>query len=186
MGRSGLRALDGSAARGHGRRCHQDRSAGFWRFGSSGRPVSSGRTSHREERALYVPQLHKRGVTLDVGKAEGKRIFRELVADADVLIESHSPGVVEELGLTYDDLKPQNPKLVMVSISPFGQTGPYRDYVGSELVLFHMGGIGYETPAGDVTNPEREPPLKGRGTRATSSQAGWPPPAHSSASITER
>ena len=67
------------------------------------------------------------------------------------------------MGLTYDDLKPQNPKLVMVSISPFGQTGPYRDYVGSELVLFHMGGIGYETPAGDVTDLEKEPPLKGPG-----------------------
>ena len=54
---------------------------------------------HIEKSGLYMYlNCNKRGVTLDVGKAEGKRIFRELVADADVLIESHSPGVVEELG----------------------------------------------------------------------------------------
>ena len=119
---------------------------------------------HIEKSGLYMYlNCNKRGVTLDVGKAEGKRMFRELVAGADVLIESHSPSVAEGLGLTYDDLKSENPNLVMVSISPFGQTGPYRDYVGSELVLFHLGGIGYETPAGDVTDLESEPPLKGPG-----------------------
>ncbi len=119
---------------------------------------------HIEKSGLYLYlNCNKRGVTLDVSKPEGKRIFRELVAGADILIESHSPGVVEELGLTYNDLKPLNQNLIMVSISPFGQTGPYRDYAASELVLFHMGGIGYETPAGDVTDPENEPPLKGPG-----------------------
>ena len=54
----------------------------------------------------------------------------------------------------------------MVSISPFGQTGPYRDWVGSELVLFNMGGVAYETPVGGVTDRETQPPLKGPGYQA--------------------
>ena len=117
-----------------------------------------------EKSGLYLYlNCNKRGVTLDPGTAEGKRIFKELVAGADVLIESHPPSVAEGLGLTYEDLKPLHSNLVMVSISPFGQTGPYRDYASSELVLFHLGGIGYETPAGDVTDLEKEPPLKGPG-----------------------
>ena len=122
---------------------------------------------HAEKSGLYLYlNLNKRGITLDLSKEEGRRIFGELVGTADILVENHPPQVVEVLGLSYKALQAQNPRLIMVSISPFGQNGPYRDYYGSELVLFHMGGIGYETPRGEVTDPENEPPLKGPGYQA--------------------
>jgi crotonobetainyl-CoA:carnitine CoA-transferase CaiB-like acyl-CoA transferase len=94
------------------------------------------------------------------------------VEGVDILVENHSPAEVEALGVTYDELRHVNPGLIMVSISPFGQTGPYRDYVGSELVLFQMGGVGYETPLMSVTDPETQPPLKGPGYQAYM-VAGW-------------
>ena len=79
--------------------------------------------------------LNKRGITLNLKTATGKKIFRELVKDADILVESFSPGVMERLGLDYETLKKINPKLVMTAISNFGQYGPYRDFKVSELVL---------------------------------------------------
>ena len=66
---------------------------------------------HIEKSGLYLYlNCNKRGVTLDVGKPEGRRMFKELVAGADILIESHSPGVVEELGLTYDNAQAGEPE----------------------------------------------------------------------------
>jgi crotonobetainyl-CoA:carnitine CoA-transferase CaiB-like acyl-CoA transferase len=128
---------------------------------------------HPEKSGLHLYlNLNKRSVTLDLASPDGRAIFRELVAGADVLIENHRPAAVEALGLTYDSLRDLRPGLIMVSISPFGQTGPYRDYVGSELVLFHMGGIGYETPIGEVTDRERQQPLKGPGYQSYF-MAGW-------------
>ena len=132
-----------------------------------------GDVPHPETSGLFLYlNINKRGITLDLSKAEGRRIFRELVNGADILVENHPPRVVEDLGLSYSAHKAQNPRLIMVSISPFGQTGPYRDYHGSELVLFHMGGIGYETPTNDVTNLEEERPLKGPGYQAYFA-GGW-------------
>jgi crotonobetainyl-CoA:carnitine CoA-transferase CaiB-like acyl-CoA transferase len=128
---------------------------------------------HPETSGLYLYlNINKRGITLDLNKAEGRQIFQELVGGADFLVENHPPRVVEDLGLNYSVLQALNPRLIMVSISPFGQTGPYRDYVGSELVLFHMGGIGYETPLNDVTDLENQRPLKGPGYQAYFA-SGW-------------
>jgi len=128
---------------------------------------------HPETSGLYMYlNINKRGITLDLSKAEGRNLFQELVSGADMLIENHSPKVVEDLGLSYSALQAQNPRLIMVSISPFGQTGPYRDYQGSELVLFHMGGIGYETPVNEVTDLEGQQPLKGPGYQAYFA-GGW-------------
>ncbi len=132
-----------------------------------------GDVPHPETSGLFLYlNINKRGVTLDLTKAEGKRIFKELVAGADILIENHQPRVVEELGLGYDTLSALNPRLIMVSVSPFGQQGPYRDYVGSELVLFHMGGPGYETPVNEVTDLEKQSPLKGPGYQGYFA-SGW-------------
>jgi crotonobetainyl-CoA:carnitine CoA-transferase CaiB-like acyl-CoA transferase len=128
---------------------------------------------HPEKSGLYLHlNSNKRGVTLDLSTGTGKQIFRQLVQGADVLLENHPPQHLEALGLTYDQLRSLNSRLIMVSISPFGQTGPYRDYVGSELVIFQMGSVGYETPSTDVTDPETQPPLKGPGYQGYFA-AGW-------------
>jgi len=99
---------------------------------------------------------NKRGVTLDIEKATGREIFKKLISDADILIEDTKPGTLDSLGLGYDALKSINPRLVMTSITPFGQTGPYKDYKGSDLIAWHMGGAGYVTPRWAGTT-EQEP-----------------------------
>ena len=84
---------------------------------------------------------NKRGVTLDIEQDAGKELLLRLVADADVLIESYPPGQLEDLGLDYPVLKESNPRLIVTSITYFGQDGPYRDYLGSDLVAQAMGGF---------------------------------------------
>ncbi|MBN1613846.1 MAG: CoA transferase [Deltaproteobacteria bacterium] len=121
---------------------------------------------HPEKSALFLYlNTNKLGVTLNPESTTGKKIFHQLVRDADILIENHFPSTMEALGLDYGSLSQINPRLVMVSISPFGQNGPYRDYRANNLVSMHMGGIAYYTP-GAVDNPETEPPLKGGGHQA--------------------
>lgn len=87
----------------------------------------------------------KRGITLNLEKDKGKVIFRELVSKADILIESFDPGYMEENGLSYEDLRKENQGLIMTSITPFGQTGPYRDFKSSDIVSMAIGGIMSQT-----------------------------------------
>jgi crotonobetainyl-CoA:carnitine CoA-transferase CaiB-like acyl-CoA transferase len=105
------------------------------------------------EKSLFWFALNtsKRGITLNIEKEEGRKIFKELVKTADFVIESFSPGYMDSLGLGYSDLEKINPKVIMVSISPFGQTGPYRDYKTSDIVAWATGGdmAGY----GDADRP---------------------------------
>ena len=95
------------------------------------------------------PFLHlntnKKGITLNLKTATGKTIIKELVKKVDMLVESFRPRVMPSLGLDYATLKKLNPKLVMVSISSFGQTGPYRDFKASEIVEYAMGGEMYSS-----------------------------------------
>ncbi|MFC1861308.1 CaiB/BaiF CoA transferase family protein [Chloroflexota bacterium] len=93
----------------------------------------------------------KRGITLDVETADGKEIFKRLVADADFVIESFPPGYMDSLGLGYTALEKVNPRIIMVSITPFGQTGPYRDYKATDIVAWAMGARMY--PVGDEDRP---------------------------------
>lgn len=95
------------------------------------------------ERSLYFLHYNanKRGVTLDLETPDGQAIFRELARTADVVVETFSPGTMAGWGLGYDTLSALNPRLVLTSISAFGQTGPYRDYKGGELVAFALGGV---------------------------------------------
>ena len=86
------------------------------------------------------------GVTLNIEKPTGKRIFKKLVGNADILIEDSRPGMMASLGLGCDDLASINPSLIMTSITPFGQTGRYKDFKGSDLIAWQMGGAGYVTP----------------------------------------
>ena len=84
---------------------------------------------------------NKRGITLDIEQPQGRELLLRLVADADVLIESYPPGHLESLGLGYQVLRETNAKLVISSITYFGQTGPYRDYQGGDLVIQALGGF---------------------------------------------
>jgi len=85
----------------------------------------------------------KRGVTLDIEQAAGRGLLHRLVANADVLIETHAPGYLASIGLDPAQLVERYPRLIVVSITDFGQTGPYRDYAGTDMVGFAMGGMMY-------------------------------------------
>ncbi|MBW2061370.1 MAG: CoA transferase [Deltaproteobacteria bacterium] len=93
------------------------------------------------EKSLYwfAVNTSKRGITLDIEKTEGLNIFKELVKTADFVIESFPPGYMDKLGLGYSDLEKLNPGLIMVSIAPFGQTGPYKDFKGPDMVMWALG-----------------------------------------------
>jgi len=95
---------------------------------------------HPEKSLLFLYlNTNKRGVTLDVRTPPGREKFLELVRWADILIEDHLPQTLEELKLTYAELSKINPALVMTSITPFGQTGPYRNYKAYDLNVWHGG-----------------------------------------------
>ncbi len=122
---------------------------------------------HPERSTLFLYlNTNKRGITLDFSKPAGVRLFRALVKDADILVEAQKPGALTALGLGYDHLKALNPGLIMASISPFGQTGPYKDYKAYDLNCYHFGVVGYETPFNQVTDPTTQPPLKAAGEQA--------------------
>ena len=85
----------------------------------------------------------KKSVTINLKQEAGQEIFRDLVKHSDILVENFSPRVMPSLGLDYVHLKEINPHLVMVSISNFGQFGPYKDWKSSELVTFAISGVSY-------------------------------------------
>jgi len=97
---------------------------------------------------------NKRGITLDIEQPQGRKLLLRLVADADVLIESYPPGHLESLDLGYQVLRETNAKLVVSSITYFGQTGPYRDYQGGDLVVQALGGF-----LNAVTGSADRPPM---------------------------
>jgi len=100
---------------------------------------------------LYL-NTNKKGITLDLKTAAGAAILKELAGRADILVENFSPGVMRDLGLDYETLRKDNPRLVVVSISNFGQTGPYRDFKATDLTIWGLSGILYE-----CGEPDREP-----------------------------
>ncbi|AOY78789.1 CoA transferase [Moorena producens JHB] len=93
----------------------------------------------------------KKSVTLDLEIPKGIEILKQLIAEADVLVENFAPTVMPKLGLSYDDVKEINPAIVMTSISNFGQNGPYRDYQTNEAILYAMSGCMEST--GDTDKP---------------------------------
>lgn len=96
---------------------------------------------HPEKSGLFLHlNTNKRSAVVDLKKRQGAEIVKELVRRADVVVESFRPGVLSSLGLGYDELSIVNPGLVMASITDFGQTGPYRDFRGSEIVDYALGG----------------------------------------------
>jgi crotonobetainyl-CoA:carnitine CoA-transferase CaiB-like acyl-CoA transferase len=89
----------------------------------------------------HVQSRNKRSLTLDLKQAEAQDIVRKLVAEADVLVENFRPGTLEGWGLSYEALKAINPRLIMLRISGYGQTGPYRDLPGFGVIGEAMGGL---------------------------------------------
>jgi len=96
---------------------------------------------------------NKKGVTLNLKKAEAKKLFLDMVTKADVVVENYRPGTMEKLGLGYDILQEVNPKIIYGAISGFGHYGPYKDRAGYDLISQAMSGIMSTTgwPGGDPT-----------------------------------
>ncbi len=109
-------------------------------------PEKSGRFLHLN--------TNKKGITLNLKTATGVKTIKELVKEADILVESFAPRVMPSLGLSYQELESINPRLVMTSITNFGQNGPYKDYKLTELLAVAMAGTAY--PSGEGRH-EREP-----------------------------
>jgi len=99
----------------------------------------------------FAYNTSKRGITLNIETPDGREIFRRLAATADFVIESFPPGYMDSLGMSYKDLSAINRQTIVVSISPFGQFGPYSHYKTSDLVAAAMGGMIY--PHGDADRP---------------------------------
>ena len=96
---------------------HRERSLSFWHYNTS-----------------------KRGITLSLETEDGRRLFKQMAEKADVILETFKPGYMASLGLGHDDLKEKNPGLIMCSLTPFGQTGPWKDYLDSDLLQLAAGG----------------------------------------------
>ena len=107
---------------------------------------------------LYV-NTNKHGITLDPTTTRGREVFLDLVRECDILIDGHPPGFVADLGLDFDTLSATNSGLIMAAITPYGQTGPYRNYKAYPLNIFHAGGEAFVLPGGlsYELNPDREP-----------------------------
>lgn len=87
--------------------------------------------------------INKYGVMLDLESTKGAEKFVELARTADIVIENFRPGYMEQIGIGYEKLSLQNPEIVLASISPFGQSGPYSTFIGNELIVQAMGGVMY-------------------------------------------
>jgi len=109
---------------------------------------------------FWATNLGKRAITLNIELKPGQQVFKRLVETADVLVESYLPGYLEALGLGYPELSQINPRLVMASITAFGQDGPYRDYKSCDIVASALGGQMY------VCGEADSPPLKPFGNQS--------------------
>lgn len=106
-----------------------------------------------KEKSLFwfSQNFNKKGITLNIETSDGREILKQLVKSADILVESFRPGYLDDIGLGYLSLRQFNPLLVLTSITPFGQCGPYKDYKSSDIVSWAMGGALYIS--GDVDRP---------------------------------
>jgi benzylsuccinate CoA-transferase BbsE subunit len=121
---------------------HRERSLSFWHYNTS-----------------------KRGITLNLETADGRALFGRLAATADVVLETFRPGFLASLGLGYAALNTQNPRLILCSLTPFGQTGPWRDYLSSDLL--HMAAGGEMASCGyDESDVPNGPPIAPGGGNA--------------------
>jgi formyl-CoA transferase len=109
-----------------------------------GDPLRKWRMLHEGTSVWWAAHArNKRSVTLDLRQPEGPEVVRKLAREADILIENFRPGAMEKWGLGFQDLHALNPKLIMLRVSGYGQTGPYRDRPGFGVIGEAMGGLRY-------------------------------------------
>lgn len=115
-------------------------------------PFSGGNSDPESSGMFIYLNANKRGATLDLESERGRSLAADLMAKADIVVESFAPGEIKSLGLGYDAIQKTNPAAIMVSITPFGQTGPWCDWQATELVEYAASGLSYVNGA-----PDREP-----------------------------
>ena len=113
---------------------------------AGGDPLRQWRKLHQGTSLWWYSQArNKKSVTVNLRLTEGQEIVRRLTRDADIVIENFRPGTMEKWGLSYERLSAENPGLIMLRLSGFGQTGPYRDQAGFGAIGESMGGLRYIT-----------------------------------------
>ncbi len=133
---------------------------------------------------LYL-NANKRSVVLDLESARDLATLAKLATSADMFVTDASPKRSGELGTDYASLAESSPGLIATYVTPFGHKGPYSNYKGTDLIAWHMGGMGYETPAFSVTDLETQPPLHGGGS-VSEYLAGWTAAASSMVALSYR
>ncbi len=129
-----------------------------------GADPSAGVSGARHGYDMLNLHRNKRSLTLNLKSAEGRAVFMRLVEGADVVVENFRPDVKDRLGLAYDDLAAVNPRIILASISGFGQTGPYARRAGFDQIAQGMGGL-----MGVTGNPDEGPMRAGAAVADSSS-----------------
>lgn len=106
-------------------------------------PTINGRSDAEASLVFQYQNTNKRSIVVDLEQPQGRELLRSMVKGAHLLIESERPGVMESRGLGYQALREIAPQLVMVSITPFGQSGPYAQWQGEDIVGLALGGMLY-------------------------------------------
>ena len=114
-------------------------------------PFYKGRKDPEKSLYWFSFNANKRGITLDITKDEGREIFTSLAAGFDIVIESFPVGYMKSIGLDYDALYRINSGIIMAAITPFGQTGPYAGFLGTDLTVCALSG--YMSLCGDPDRP---------------------------------
>ena len=118
-------------------------------------PPFIGQGTHSDRGSLFLAfNTNKRGISLDLTQEQGRVLLLRLIHDVDVLIESYPPGYLDGLGLGYSALREVNPGIIFTSLTYFGQSGPYRDFKGNDLVAQATGGFLHA-----VTGSAGRPPM---------------------------
>jgi formyl-CoA transferase len=112
----------------------------------TGDPLRGWRMLHEGTSVWWAAHArNKRSITLNLREPEGQDVIRQLAKDADIVIENFRPGALEKWGIGFKDLHAINPKLIMLRVSGYGQTGPYKDRPGFGVIGEAMGGLRYLT-----------------------------------------
>ncbi|MBW1999704.1 MAG: CoA transferase [Deltaproteobacteria bacterium] len=123
-------------------------------------PFLKGRSQSKTSLSFFYNNANKLGITLNLRSKEGRRIFLQLAKRTDVVVETLPPGFLKQRGLDFESLRGVNPRLILVSVTGFGQGGPRRDYQACDLVLSAYGGQMY------VSGSESLTPLKAFGNQS--------------------